>query len=499
VASAILAIKILADAAQAKQGLADADKATSKWSGGLSKAAAGATVALAAVTGVVVGGVKAAAEDAQQQAVLANALKKSAGATDKAVASTEDWISKTAMATGVADDQLRPALGTLVRATGDVAKAQEGMQLALDISAATGKDVTTVSAALAKGYAGQTTALGRLVPGMDAAVLKSGDMAKVSDELASKVGGSAAAAAGTAAGQFKIMQVGLGELQEGIGAALLPVITTLASKMAGLTNFVQDNQGAVNALVFGIGALAAIVITVNAVTKVWAVMQAVASAATTVWSIAQKVLNATLKDNPIGIVITVLALLVGGLILAYKNSETFRNIVDGAFRAVKAAAQFAWDWIKEHWPLLLAIVTGPIGLAVLAIAKHWDAITSGAQAVIGWFVRMGRATGIIAAPFTRGLSSGIIAKITAAVHTVSTLTKIPHPSVPDLNPGWQHGHRRRRGHRRHGHVSWCRTCARPPWWHVCGGKPNITINGVGPGSRGVPDTRHPVRSRCARR
>jgi hypothetical protein len=167
-------------------------------------------------------------------------------------------------------------------------------------------------------------------------------------------------------------------------------------------------------------------------------MQAIASAATTVWSIAQKVLNATLKDNPIGIVITVVALLVGAIILAYKHSETFRNIVDGAFRAVKTAAQFAWDWISGHWPLLLAIITGPIGLAVLAVAKHWDAITAGAQAVIGWF-RSGWDVlkGIITAPIDAAWAviSGIFAKIRAGVSAITSAVKsIPIPKVPDLNP-----------------------------------------------------------------
>lgn len=110
-----------------------------------------------------------------------------------------------------------------------------------------------------------------------------------------------------------------------------------------------------------------------------------AAAATKVATAAQWLLNVALTANPIGLVIVAIAALVAGLVIAYKKSETFRKIVDGAFRAVKKAAEFAFNWIKDNWKLLLAIITGPIGLAVYAVAKNWDRIKSAAGAVIGWF------------------------------------------------------------------------------------------------------------------
>src|SRR5690606_22704287 len=82
-----------------------------------------------------------------------------------------------------------------------------------------------------------------------------------------------------------------------------------------------------------------------------------------------------------GIIIVAVAALVAGIILLWKNSETFRNIVTGAFNAVWSAIKFVWEWVKDNWPLLLAILTGPIGLAVLAIVKNWDKIKAGFQAV----------------------------------------------------------------------------------------------------------------------
>src|SRR4029079_13576009 len=106
-----------------------------------------------------------------------------------------------------ADDQLRPAMSTLARATGDVTTAQKDMSTVLDVAAATGKDTQAVADAVAKAYAGNTTSLGRMIPGMDKAILKSGDMTAIMGELARMTGGSAATAADTAAGKWQRAQV----------------------------------------------------------------------------------------------------------------------------------------------------------------------------------------------------------------------------------------------------------------------------------------------------
>lgn len=109
--------------------------------------------------------------------------------------------------------------------------------------------------------------------------------------------------------------------------------------------------------------------------------QMAATAATTVWTGAQWLLNAALTANPIGLVILAIVALVAAIIIAWKRSETFRRIVTGAFHAVKGAASAAWNWVKANWPLLLAIITGPIGLAVRAVVKHWDTIKAKVRTV----------------------------------------------------------------------------------------------------------------------
>lgn len=127
-----------------------------------------------------------------------------------------------------------------------------------------------------------------------------------------------------------------------------------------------------------------------------------AAAASKVMAAGQWLLNAALTANPIGLLVVGLAALVGGLIYAYKHSETFRKIVQAAFQGVKDAfgwvlhaAEDAFNWLKDNWPLVLSILTGPIGLAVLAIVKHWDDIkgvfTDGFNAVLGIIKGFGKA------------------------------------------------------------------------------------------------------------
>lgn len=88
----------------------------------------------------------------------------------------------------------------------------------------------------------------------------------------------------------------------------------------------------------------------------------------------QTALNFVMSMNPIALVVIAIAALIAILVVAYKNSETFRDIVDGAFRVVKDTVMGVYNWVKDNWPLLLGILTGPIGLAVVAIGTHWDTI-----------------------------------------------------------------------------------------------------------------------------
>lgn len=121
-----------------------------------------ATAAAAYAAKLAIDGVKAAIEDEQAQKQLAGTLQRVTKATDKQIAAVEDYITKTSLAKGVTDDKLRPALARLVVSVGSVEKSQKLLNLALDVSAATGKSVQSISEALAKAYDGNTTALKKL-------------------------------------------------------------------------------------------------------------------------------------------------------------------------------------------------------------------------------------------------------------------------------------------------------------------------------------------------
>ena len=372
-----LILKIVTDAKDAAKGLDDTSKSVGKFHSGMQKAGAVAAVAGAAVLAFGVSAAQAAAEDAKGQALLATALKNSTGARDSDIASVESWISKTAAATGVADDQLRPALATLARATGDVATSQEAMSVALDVSAATGKDLGSVTDALAKGFAGNTASLGKLVPGLDKTTVASKDMNKIMAELARTTGGSAAAAAETAEGKMGRMKLAMDETKESIGAALLPAMSALAAIMLDVASWAQENSTVFVILMGVVGALAVAVLAYNTVQKL-------AKVATAVWTAAQWLLNAALNANPIGIVVALVVALIAAVVLIATKTQWFQNIWKVAFSAVNTAIQVVWNWIKTYWPLLLAIITGPIGIAVGIIVKHWDDIKAAALAVYNW-------------------------------------------------------------------------------------------------------------------
>jgi len=233
--SRTLKLSILADVDDLKKKLDTGSKEVEGFGGKMEKfgkvaAAAFAAAAAAAAAYAVklaVDGVKAAIEDEAAQKRLANALQNVTGATEKQIAAVEEQILKTSLATGVADDKLRPALQRLAIATGSVSESQDLLSLALDISAATGKDVETVSNALGKAYEGNTAALGRLGIGLSAAEIKTLGLEGTTKKLADTFGGAATVQANTFEGQIARLKVGFDEAKESVGAALLPTLQKL--------------------------------------------------------------------------------------------------------------------------------------------------------------------------------------------------------------------------------------------------------------------------------
>jgi hypothetical protein len=231
--------------------------------GDLGKAFAGVGAAIAAtftistLTNFLKDATQAAIEDEKSMVSLAKAMENMGLAAQNA--GVEQFVEQLMLATGVADDQLRPAMSRLLLVTGDVAESQRGLQLAMDIAAGTGRDLDSVTTALAKAYGGQTTALGRLGVGLDQATLRSKDMDLITGALSQKFEGQAAAAADTYGGRIQRLNVAVGEAQETIGYALLNALDDVTAQFGGSDGFtatVADAGKKAATLVAGVGELA---------------------------------------------------------------------------------------------------------------------------------------------------------------------------------------------------------------------------------------------------
>jgi hypothetical protein len=419
-ATAELVVKIVTDASGATKDLDATAKKVGGFQSGLSKAAAPAAAALLAVGAAAVSAAKAAAEDEQAQAILANTMQKTTGASDSQIKAMEDYISAMSLATGVADDELRPAMGNLLRATGDAAKSQEAMTIAMDVAAATGKSVEQVSQAMAKGYGGSASSLKKLVPSLDEATVASGDMDAIMKELAETTGGAAAASADTAAGKMAIFQNAMGEAQEEAGSALIPILTTLAEVLVDVAKWIGENTTVFLIIAGVIATVAAAILVLNVAVGVYTAVTTIAASTTLMaWAAAL---------GPILLVIAVVLLVVGAVVLLWKKSETFRTIVLAVWGAVKTAIDAVITTVQNLIGKIAAIrVPG-------FIAEAFETIRSAVERAWNWIGNLITKITNIHVP---GLIAGAFDTIRSAVERAwnwvgNLITKITNISVPGV-------------------------------------------------------------------
>jgi hypothetical protein len=230
-----LTLKLLADVDNFTKNLNKADKDVMSFGdkvsdfgkkAGLAFAAAGAA-AVAYAGKLAIDGVKSAIEDAAAQEKLALTLRNVTGATNAQIAATEDYITQTSLAFGITDDDLRPSLERLARATGDVTKAQKLQTVAIDVAAGSGKSLEAVTNAMARAAEGNTAALGRLGIGLTAAQLKTMSMDQITAKLADTFENQAAAKADTFQGKLTRLQIAFDEGKETVGSYILTAITPM--------------------------------------------------------------------------------------------------------------------------------------------------------------------------------------------------------------------------------------------------------------------------------
>lgn len=225
-----------------KKAFKQADTATQKLSHGAKTLARnlGLAFGTAAILAYSKTSVRAAAADIKGQKQLALALKN-VGLERNAV-SAEAYVQKLQSEFGIIDDLLRPAYADLARATLNSAEAQRLLSIAIDVSAGTGKNLTTVVAALSKAALGSNTALSKLGVGISKADLKTKSFNDISIQLADTFKGAATASASTFSGQLDKLSVSTSNASEIIGVSLIGALTSLSedNSMAGLGKDIES-------------------------------------------------------------------------------------------------------------------------------------------------------------------------------------------------------------------------------------------------------------------
>ncbi|GAA0189808.1 hypothetical protein GCM10008944_01660 [Cytobacillus oceanisediminis] len=432
---------------------ADVESKTSKLGRRMAKVGKVAAIGLGVGAVVAAKGLfemgKAAAEDEVSAKLLEGQLKRSANATDAQVAATEDWITAQGKALGVADDELRPALANLARATGDVGEAQKLASLAMDASAGTGKDLSTVSEALRKGAQGQTGALGRLGVATKDASGKALTFDEITANMAKTFGGAASEKANTLQGRIDRLRLMFDETKEAIGARLLPVAERLVGwfvndGLPAIKNFSDFLQTRVGPVIENVRAVISRVFSGSsgdvsgAMTNIREVITSALSIIQSLWGrfggsilaftrgafVAVRTVVSGALQVIAGIIRTVAAVLRGDWAGAWSG---IKSIVSGAWTVIRGVVRLGWEAIKGVFRTGGAAIRGIFSgawSAIKALARTSGAAVVAAvrgipgklRALSGVFGAAGRA---LIQAFVNGMknAAGIVSGIAGKVWT----------------------------------------------------------------------------------
>lgn len=446
-ADAVLAIKIVTDYAQGAAGLDAASTRAQKFGNTMSRLALPAAVALGALVKFGQGAVQAASRSEQAMGALDAVFGRNAS-------KVRQWADDAADSLGLARSEygeLATVIGSQLRNAGlpldqVTNKTRDLIATGADLAAMYGGTTRQAVEALSSALKGETDPIERYgatitaaavsaemaAQGLDGLTGKAAAQAKAQATLAlitkqtALAQGAAAREYDSAAASSQRLSAQFENMQADLGKALLPLMVRLGNALADAAKWASNNTRTVQILAGVFGGLAVAVLAVNAALKAYAAATVVANAATALgakfalgtriqlvalavaekaaavaskaYAAAQWLVNAALTANPIGLIIVAIVALVAAIVIAYKRSETFRNIVNAAVRGVAAAfkglwrgVKFLFDWIKSHWRLLAAILFGPVGIAVGVITKHWSKIRSGVSTLLSWIKAVWRA------------------------------------------------------------------------------------------------------------
>lgn len=423
-------LKIIADVTDAVKGVDDVANKTSSMKDKMIGVGKGVAAGLAAGAVIQFGKdvLNAAADADDANDAMAAAFGETAGSMDKFAKSAADNMGLSE----IAYKNMAAKTGSLLQSVGisnnDAAKSTEVLsQRAADMAAIWGGSTTDAMDAINKAMTGSTKGLTQFGVKISAAEVDARAMAKgyvdasgkVTDagkaiaaqelilEKTANVQGAYADNSKDLGSQQDILKAKFANIQASLGSGLLPIITKLMTLFQPILNFIAENVDILGPLAIGIGAVTA---------AVW------------LW-------NAALAANPISLVVIAIAALVAGIMIAYQKVDWFHNLIQTLWEGI----QWGYNWIKDNWPLLLAILTGPIGVAVLLITKNWDTIKDTFNTMVETIKRIaGTILEIISAPYRLaynavkevidkipGVFTAAVNGITTALSTVWTVIKKP--------------------------------------------------------------------------
>lgn len=390
----------LAGAAEAaSKSLEGVSSAAEKSSGGWDKFAKASLAAGTVLTGVLLDGIKNGIENVNElnasntalQSVLNN-MPDTLGLTTKALDEQADALQGSTTFTRdqilAADQLLLKNSGVTAAIKAGVTTQEDATQTVLDFAQATGVDASTAATKYAKILdqpftatkslaaagvvltASQTTQL--------AAYKKSGDVVAaqslLQQALTDKLHGTADAAGKTLPAKLQQAKEAFGDAEGELTTALIPALSTVVGWVTKIADWAQKNPAQFKVVVEVLGGLAGVLVAIGVATKIW-------SAAVKVYTGVQAALDVVLDASPIFIIGGIIIAIGAAFVIAYEKSKTFRDIVNGAFNAVKDTVLTVVNFIKDHWLALVTIVFGPIGLAIGEIVTHFSQLENAAKDV----------------------------------------------------------------------------------------------------------------------
>ncbi|WP_028635876.1 phage tail protein [Nocardioides sp. URHA0032] len=365
----------------------------------------------------------AEAREAQVVTARTQSVIKSMGLTGKVSAGQIGSLAMAISNKTAVDDEAIQSGQNLLLTFGNIASSagkaggvfSQTSQLMVDMSAAMGTDMKSSAVQLGKALNDPIKGVSALARSGVSFTEQQKEQIKTLTESGNVLGaqniilgevkkqfGGAAASMATPAERAK---VAFANLKEQIGTALLPVIDRLLTFFSGklvpaISSFisqVQSGTGAGGAFASAFRGATSVLSTVfgfiNGNREAFGIFAGTilaVVAAVKIWTAVQTALNIVMSANPVGLVVIALAALVAGLVMAYKHSETFRNVVDGVFGFLKTVVAATIGFIADHWQLIVSIVGGPLAAIGILVVKHWGAIKGfvmGAVSAVIGFVR----------------------------------------------------------------------------------------------------------------